>query len=585
MFKGFLFFVKEGWKYDKFYVLWRVLYQFVNAPLPIFAALLPKLVIDELMGQKRLSYLTVCIAVIAGYTLISSAVSVYFNNDSFTRRCRVNAEFDSDLHRRLYECDYENLESPQFLNMQEKAKKFLYCNWHGFGYLLDCALNICGHLITLIGIGAIVATLNVWIILLFIVISVLGAWVDSRVKKKVKSFDDALIANQRGWTYFAGLFEKAEYGKEFRIYQMGTWLLQKERAFFTRANDIIKKSNDEYTKSGVVTAFFTFVQQIAAYGYLIYSVLANEISIGDFTMYVSAITAFATSFRQIMSALVDIRAHDFYYKDLDAYLSVPANLRSGSICDITPPYVIAFQNVSFRYPGSDRYALHDVSLTLTPGEKLLIVGENGAGKTTFVKLLLRLYDPTDGEILLNGINIKSIDYETYLSLFSSAFQDYNLFSFSLRDNITMGKSADDVKIESILRNVGFGEKLAKLPNGLDTAVYKLFDETGFEPSGGEGQKLAIARALYKDTPFLILDEPTAALDPRAEYEIYQQINTLLSEKTAVFISHRLSSAKYADTIAVFEDGRITEYGTHEALLDKGGTYAELFEKQASFYRS
>jgi len=585
MFQGLFFFVKEGWKYDKFYILWRILYQLTNAPLPVIASLLPKYIIDELTGQQRISTLVLYIAAIAGYTLVASALSAYLHNDSFTRRCRVAAEFDSDLHRRLYECDYENLESPRFLDMQEKAKKFLFCNWHGFGYLLDCALNICGYLITLIGIGAIIATLNGWIILLFITLAILGAWFDSRIKKKIKSFDDALVFDQRGWTYFSGLFDKAEYGKEFRIYQMGEWLLQKEREFFTRSNDTMKKANDEYIKSGVITALFTFIQQCAAYGYLIYSVLANDLSIGDFTMYVSAITAFAATFRQIMTAFVEIRAHDLYYTNLEEYLSVPALLRSGTEQIIPEPvYRIEFKNVSFRYPGSEHNALEHINLTLQPGQKLLIVGENGAGKTTFVKLLLRLYDPTEGEILLNGTNIKAYDYDSYLSLFSSAFQDYNLYSFSLRDNIAMGRPADDTQITSLLRKVGLGEKFEQLEHGLDTMLHKTFDESGMEPSGGEGQKLAIARALYKKTPFLILDEPTAALDPRAESEIYRQIHSLTAGKTALYISHRLSSAKFCDRIAVFEHGRITEYGTHTELIAKQGTYAELFQMQSEYYQ-
>ena len=584
MLKGLRFFIREGWRYDKHYILWRILYQLTNAPMPVIAAVFPKLIIDELMGQKRVVYLVWCVGLMAGYTLIATSVSVYLDRDSFTRRCRVNAEFDSDLHRRLYECDYENLENPKFLDMQEKAKKFLYCNWHGFGYLLDCALNIGGYLLTLAGVAVLIASLNIWIVMLFVVFAVLGAWLDSRVKKKVKSFDDALIADQRGWMYYAGLFEKAEFGKEFRIYRMGEWLLQKERGFFTRANDMTKKANDEYIKSGVITAFFTFVQQSAAYVYLIYSVLTNDLSIGDFTMYISAATVFASSFRQVMSAFVEIRAHDLYYDDLDAYLSVPMMLRSGQRRDIPQtPHMIEFKDVGFRYRGSDRYALRHVNLTLCPGQKLLIVGENGAGKTTFVKLLLRMYDPTEGEILLDGVDIRQYDYETYLSLFSSAFQDYKLFSFSLRDNVAMGNTADDSRIKALLRKVGFGEKLDWLEKGLDTAINKNFDETGFEPSGGEGQKIAIARALYRDTPFIILDEPTAALDPRSEYELYRQMNDLLEKKTAVYISHRLSSAKFSDTIAVFEGGRITEYGTHETLMKLGGKYAELFGMQAEFY--
>lgn len=584
MFKGLFFFIKNGWKYDKLYILWNIFYQLINAPSAVISTVFPKLIIDELTGQKRISQLMLYVAAFAVYMFLASSLSAYFCKDGFSRRCRVNSEFDSDLHRRLYECDYENLESSKFLDMQEKAKRFLYCNWHGFGYLLDCALNICGYLVTLIGIAAIIATLEIWIVLLFIAFAVTGAVIEGEIKKRVKRMDDELIANQRGWTYFSSLFEKSEYGKEFRIFHAGEWLLKKEREFFTRTNKAMKKQNDYYIFSGTITAFFTLIQQCISYCYLIYSVIEHDLSIGSFTMYSGAITVFASSFRQIMDSLVEIRTYDMYYTNLDEYLSVPKNMRAGTRTDIENlPHVIEFRNVSFKYPGSDSYALKNVSIKLTPGEKLMIAGENGVGKSTFINLLLRLYDPTEGEILLDGVNIRHIDYDQYLSLFSAVFQNFNLYSFSLKENVAMSESADDEKIEQILRKVGLGHKLSTLEHGINTPIHKNLHENGIEPSGGEAQKIAIARALYKNAPIVILDEPTAALDPRSEYEIYRQFNDLVRGRTAIYISHRLSSAKFCDHAAVFDHGCITEYGTHEQLIDLNGQYADFFKKQAEFY--
>lgn len=586
MFKGLSFFIKSGWKYDKCYILWNIFYQLVNAPIPLITALFPKLIIDELMYSQRVDRLIIYIVLLSGSLLIAGILSTFFLRDGFSRRCRVGAEFDSSLHKTLYECDYGNLENPKFLEMQEKAKKFLYCNQHGFGYLLDCALNICGHCITLLGITAIISSLNIWLILLFILLTTVGAVIEHSVQRKIKSMTDSMVTDQRKWTYHANLFEKAEFGKEFRLYNAGEWLLKKEREFFTRTNDTIRKQNNEFMKSGIVTALFTFIEQCVAYGYLISSILNGNISIGSFMMYISAVTAFAASLRQIINAIVEIKAYDMYYDNLDEYLSVPSTLRSGTTkISIHKPHTIEFVNVNFKYPGGEHYVLKNVNLSIHPGEKLLIVGENGAGKTTFIKLLLRLYDPTDGEILLDGINIKDIDYDDYTSLFATVFQDYHLFSFSLRDNISMSAAANDDNIARILHTVGLDYKLHQLKHGLDTAIHKDFDENGCEPSGGEGQKIAIARALYKNAPIVILDEPTAALDPRAEFEIYRQFHTMVKGKTAVYISHRLSSAKFCDVIAVFENGTITEYGSHEALLAKDGKYTELFTMQADFYLS
>lgn len=276
MFLGLFFFIRQGWKQDKRYILWNILYQLVSALIPVVAALLPKLIIGELMGAKDVAKILTYTALFTGYTLIATALSAYFFNDGFTRRCRVAAEFDSELHRRLCMCDYGNLENPKFLEMQEKAKKLLYCNWHGFGYLLDCALQITGYLVTLLGIGAILATLELWVVLLFALLAALGAVTEALVRKKFKRLDDALIADQRQWSYYAGLFDKAEYGKEIRIYQAGQWLLSKERAFFTRANANLKKQNGEYTKSGLLISVFTFLQQLAGYVYLIHQVWLNQ---------------------------------------------------------------------------------------------------------------------------------------------------------------------------------------------------------------------------------------------------------------------------------------------------------------------
>jgi ATP-binding cassette subfamily B protein/ATP-binding cassette subfamily C protein len=246
---------------------------------------------------------------------------------------------------------------------------------------------------------------------------------------------------------------------------------------------------------------------------------------------------------------------------------------------------IEFRNVSFKYPGSDAYALKNMSIKMRANEKLCIVGANGSGKTTFIKLLTRLYFPTEGEILLNGININEYDYEKYQRLFSPVFQDYSLYTLPLRDNIALSNEQDEERIIELCKKCGLSYLLEKLPNGINTSVYKNFDGEGFEPSGGEGQRIAIARALYHCSSICLLDEPTAALDPVSEYDIYTQFNSMITNKCAVLITHRLSAVQLADKVAVFEKGQLVEYGTHTELHAKGGIYTEMFDKQAQFYRN
>lgn len=247
---------------------------------------------------------------------------------------------------------------------------------------------------------------------------------------------------------------------------------------------------------------------------------------------------------------------------------------------------IEFKNVSFKYPRSKEFTLKNVSIKINEGEKLSVVGLNGAGKTTFIKLLARLYDPTEGEILLNGVNINEYDYDEYMKLLSVVFQDFKLMSFSIKENIALNdfNKVKDEEIEEVLIKSGFGKDLEKLPKGINTPVYKNFDEGGIEFSGGQAQKLAIARAVYKDAPIVILDEPTAALDPKAEYEIYSKFNELIGKKTTIYISHRLSSCRFCDNIAVFQKGKLIQYGTHDELVkDKGNEYETMYSAQAQYY--
>ena len=256
----------------------------------------------------------------------------------------------------------------------------------------------------------------------------------------------------------------------------------------------------------------------------------------------------------------------------------------ASHCAQTEDFVIEFVHVSFKYPGQTAYALKDINLQITSGEKLSVIGENGAGKTTFIKLLMRLYDPTEGAILLNGEDIRTIDYDEYLSIFATVFQDFRLLSLSVKDNISFGEACGDSTIEQILLQCGLDDTFS---SNLDAYIHKDFQASGIEPSGGEAQKLALARAIYRvyhnHAEIVVLDEPTAALDPRAEMEIYRQFNNIVCGKTAVFISHRLASSKFCDRVIVFDAGQIIEAGPHDVLMQKHGVYYELYTLQSSLY--
>lgn len=588
MIKGLLFFIKFSWQHEKKYLIYRILNQFVSSMIPIVAVIMPRYIINELMEQQRVAYICLYIGILAGYTFAASAISSWLSWTGFTHRIKISQAFDMFMHEKTVNADYADIESSRYLEMKEKAEKFLFGNWKGFSFVLDMAIEIIGKSFTLIGVIAVIASLNPLIVLLFVALVLISSYVEARVQRKQADMRLKLTPIERRTVYYAQVLEDFSYGKEIRVNGLGRWLMQRENEHWKYGYDTYVKSNALGIKSGVFGSFTNLVQQAVSYGYLVAQVLANSITIGDFSMYAGGVAAFSGAMRGVMQNIIEVSEYRKYYDAIEEYLDIPAKMRNNKRLPLPEGvHEIEFRGVSFSYPGQSGDALKNINITIRPGQKLSIVGENGAGKTTFVKLLCRIYDPTDGMILLDGTDIRDIDYDEYMTLFSTVFQDYKLYALSLKDNVALAESdtVSDAEVEFFLRRAGFGEKLDSLKDGVHTLVYRNFDDEGFEPSGGEGQKIALARALFKKAPIVILDEPTAALDPRAEHEVYQRFNDLISGKTAVFISHRLSSARFCDEIAVFKNGEIIETGSHDDLMIANGQYAELFAMQADYYNN
>ena len=331
--------------------------------------------------------------------------------------------------------------------------------------------------------------------------------------------------------------------------------------------------------STVITGFIYVFTCLKAWG--------GAFDVGSITQYVGAATAMAASVFELTGLFSVLETNTGYLEKTFEFLDIPNAMYQGSLTTekrADRQYEVEFKDVSFKYPGSDNWALRHVSMKFKVGKRLAIVGENGSGKTTFIKLLCRLYDPQEGQILLNGIDIRKYRYDDYMNIFSVVFQDFQLLCQPLGANVAGSMAYDRDRVEKALMDAGFGERLASMEKGLDTMLYKNLSEDGVDVSGGEAQKIAIARALYKDAPFIILDEPTAALDPIAEAEIYSKFNDIAGDKTAIYISHRLSSCKFCDEIAVFHEGAVIQQGSHEALLaDESGKYHALWHAQAQYY--
>ncbi|MNI40906.1 putative multidrug export ATP-binding/permease protein [compost metagenome] len=319
---------------------------------------------------------------------------------------------------------------------------------------------------------------------------------------------------------------------------------------------------------------------------MVFKVINLSISIGAFTMYVSAIYKLSQNISTLIGYIIDLNQSLIYTNSYVEFINLPnKKSRNNNKTPHSDQYEIKFDNVSFKYPNDEKYTLKNINMIIRHGQRLSIVGANGAGKTTLIKLITRMYEPTEGGIFLNGTNIKDYDYEEYLTLFSVVFQDFRFLATSIKANVTIGRENDkNVEIFNVLDKTGILEKVRKMPYELETSLYKLFDSEGIELSGGELQKLAIARALYKNGPIVILDEPTAALDPISEYEIYTRFNDLTENKTTIYISHRLSSCRICDLIAVFKDGHLVELGDHDELMkNQFGDYKKMFDSQAEYY--
>ena len=415
----------------------------------------------------------------------------------------------------------------------------------------------------------------------------LSFWVNFIISQKINERNVMINrinekSNAEGM-YMATVIANESNAKDFRLYGLQDYWLGKSK------NGKIGRSFTEYgIFVGRNRAKFSFaVQLLAGYIYIYVSVMAmsGSISTGDVLMYAGAIITMMTSVQEAILKYNEIAYNNEYLKLYEEFIKRP-NMHYDGTLPIEKRddkrYELSFYNVSFKYPGSDKYILKDINMTFNIGEKLALVGLNGAGKTTLIKLLLRLYEPTEGEIRLNGIDIGKYDYDEYVQIFSVVFQDFGIFDFPLDENIAASEDVDSARVKKVIDQVGLTELVNSLPDKEHTLLYHENGD-GVVLSGGEAQKLAIARALYKDAPFVILDEPTAALDPIAEAEIYENFDTLVGDKTAIYISHRMSSCKFCDRIVVINNGRIEEEGSHDTLMEKNGLYAKMYNTQANYY--
>ena len=580
----------------------KALYELINSLQPFVSVWFSARIIDEIILGRRVEVLAAYVAGIVLINFLGAVCKGILKRLSDEKEALMWCWFGKIFSDKQMSLDFEDLEDAGIRHQRQEAEENLYMFGNGLGQLVwgtavlvRAGINLAASLF-LTGTlffsrsGNAAADSPLWVAAVLLCILAGGICNSRATIKENEIFMEwckGTVWFNRTFMFFGKeLYMNPERAKDVRIYEQSV-LAKRELDKLIRRNRENQRDNFRMALFPGAASVVIGLANGACYLYVVIKAFFGAFGVGSIVQYVAALSRLGEGVQEFMYLLSDNEMYCLHLRKLFEYLDLPNRRYQGSLTvekrdDIE--YDIEFCDVSFRYPGADKDALSHVNLKFRIGEKLAVVGRNGSGKTTLIKLLCRLYDPTQGEIFLNGVEIRKYDYDEYIALFSVVFQDFKLFSFTLGQNVAAGVKYDRARARECLIKAGMGERLEEMPRGLDTCLYRDFGENGVEISGGEAQKTALARALYKDAPFMILDEPTAALDPVAEYEVYSKFNEIAGDRTAVYISHRLASCRFCDTVAVFDKGHLVQKGSHDELvLEEDGMYYQLWHAQAQYY--
>lgn len=600
--KTIFFAFKEINKLEKRLIPTSVTVAVVMAVMPFVNIWFTSKIIDLLDTGAGMKELALYIGLAVGINLVLFFLNNFFNDMFFMYRSLMyNKELQS-ISAKLFKIEYQKLEDGDFKELVHKHSEAQDRVFSSFVQFMWMMRDFVAGMITLIISVIIIIPLfkigftktgetyfekPVFLLTIFAAIAVMVVIiliVATRMNKAWYKAGDEYSRLDRMFYYFLNMFSDYNTGKEIRLYKEQNMIEHTATdVLLTDGEKLLKKVSLNSAKSssfvailGAVVGFgiYLFIGVKGLYG--LFGIGSLVLYCGSFMQIINGIMKMAATFGKTeeMVPLVN------YYFDI---MNTKDEMQYGDKVLDTTEFELEFKNVSFRYPDAENYSLKNINIKIKNGEHLAVVGRNGSGKTTFIKLMCRLYDVTDGEILINGTNIKDYTKESIIQLYSVVFQDFKIFSLPLNDNVCAGKEHDKDKLYNCLEQANIKERTESLPNKDNTILYKDMDKAGVEISGGEAQKLALARALYKDSPVVILDEPTASLDPIAENEIYSRFNSFTQNKTAIYISHRLSSCVFCNRIAVFDKAELVETGTHNELLNNSGKYSELWNAQAQYY--
>lgn len=592
-------------KLQKGHIAIIIINRLINATIPFVSVIFSSIILDQLISHAPFQDIMKNALFVISYGAFVSLVYWGLDKVISINSTVLNAKIDRMICEKSFDIDYDILEKRETLDMIKKAEEGMNSNGNitsfcsNFAYIIELIAKIVYSILILIPLfisknnipdGILPQFLNKWYSV-FILIALIGIKVfissifNIKSQKVQQQFFLSNVRANREYGYYSNFMFDYNLGKYIRLYKSQNMILQRTAKTLKWMETEFRRLMVKINFIQAPDALIQFFVQFVSYAYVGLKAIFKMISVGSALKYITSYANLVESISGISYQIVYLSIKAEYLAYFYDFMEIENKHYDGTIPTEKRndnEFEIEFRDVSFKYANTDNFVLKHINQKIKIGTKTAVVGKNGAGKTTFIKLLCRLYEPTEGQILLNGVDIRYYDYKDYAKLFSVVFQDFNLFSFSIAENVASSSEYDENKVIDCLERAGFGERLAKLEDGIHSKIYQQ-EEKGIEISGGEAQKLAIARALYKDSPWVILDEPTSALDPISEYEIYKHFDEMVQDKTSIYISHRMSSCRFCDNILVFDDGQIVEQGNHEKLVNSKGLYSELWNAQAQYY--
>jgi len=581
------FMVKTAWNSVRS-VLWlSVLFALLSVGVNLAQLFIAPVVLQKVETLAPLGELLVTIGVFSAILMALNALLGYVDENIMYGRIDVRSEVIHMINHKAFTTSYPNIKDPKVMQLHRQA--LINCNsnakpsehiWHTLTGLM---INVTGFVIYLF----LLTDVNLLLIGIVVVTTVIGFFISRHINQWQYRHKDELMRYEKELGYLVSKTESVKLAKDIRIFGLAPWLNDIFHSTRRLAEAFSVRREKVYAWNCLVDLILQLARNGIAYAYLIHRALTEGMTASEFLLYFTAFTGFSNWVTGLLSEFATLHKECLGLSVIQEYIHLPEPFRfeGGVPIPKADTYELKLENVTFRYPGTEKEIIREMSLTLHPGEKIALVGLNGAGKTTFVKLLCGFYDPDEGRVLLNGIDIREFNRQEYYDLFSAVFQEMSMLDLTVAEHVAQTVENIDLKrVADCLDKAGLTDKVEKLPQKLETHVGKIAFLDGVEFSGGEMQRLVLARALYKNGPILVLDEPTAALDPIAENDIYMKYHEMTGGKTSLFISHRLASTRFCDRILFLQDGVITEEGTHEELLSLGGEYAKLFHVQARYYQ-